>query len=235
MEKTRHPNVYLDMTHLDAAQTRARFPGIAATCAKFDLDITRDRIPVRPGAHYLMGGITVDPSGRSTVRGLWAAGEATASGLHGGNRLASNSLLEAVVYGSRAGEAASQAAADMPDTYSALMLENAAMEPPQAALNLADIRNSLESLMWRCVGVRRDADGLREAETNLNHWCRYVFARQFFDPSGWELQNMLFLARLMVSAALERQESRGAHVRTDYPATDPTWVRHIAHQHTVAD
>ena len=99
MERTRHPNVYLDLTHLEAEHVRGRFPGIAAICAEFGLDITRDRIPVRPGAHYMMGGVTVDAEGRTTLPGLWAAGEVSASGLHGANRLASNSLLEAAVYG----------------------------------------------------------------------------------------------------------------------------------------
>ena len=103
MERTRHPNVYLDLTHLHGGQVRARFPGIAAICAEFGLDITRDRIPVRPGAHYMMGGVTVDAEGRTTLPGLWAAGEVTSSGLHGANRLASNSLLEALVYGAHAG------------------------------------------------------------------------------------------------------------------------------------
>ena len=98
MEKTRHPNVYLDMTHLDPKRVRMRFPGIAAIFAEFDLDITRDRIPVRP-AHYMMGGVTVDIDGRTTLPGLWAAGEVSSTGLHGANRLASNSLLEALVYG----------------------------------------------------------------------------------------------------------------------------------------
>ena len=107
MEKTRHPNVYLDMTHLDRQRVLSRFPGIAAICAEFDLDITRDRIPVRPGAHYMMGGVTVDCDGRTSLPGLWAAGEVSSTGLHGANRLASNSLLEALVYGAHAGEGAS--------------------------------------------------------------------------------------------------------------------------------
>ena len=109
MERTRHPNVYLDMTHLDPRRVLSRFPGIAVICAEFGLDITRDRIPVRPGAHYMMGGVTVDAEGRTTLPGLWAAGEVTSTGLHGANRLASNSLLEAVVYGAHAGEGASRA------------------------------------------------------------------------------------------------------------------------------
>jgi L-aspartate oxidase len=175
----------------------------------------------------MMGGITVGPQGQATVPNLWAAGEVTASGLHGANRLASNSLLEALVYGAHAGGGASQAAAAMHDDLSALMLENPRVEAVGEPLNLDDIRNSLKSLMWRSVGVRRDAEGLTEAIENINHWCRYVLARQFADPPGWELQNMLCVARLMIQAALLREETRGAHVRTDFPETDDGhWKRH---------
>ena len=227
MEKTKHPNVYLDMTHLDPQRVRTRFPGIAAVCQEFDIDITRNRIPVRPGAHYMMGGVTVDLEGRTTVPGLWAAGEVSSSGLHGANRLASNSLLEALVYGAHAGAGASTAAAAVPDDFTALKIDNPPVESIGEPLNLADIRNSLQSLMWRSVGVRRDADGLAEAFESINHWCRYVFQRQFYDPSGWELQNMLCQARLMIRAALNRQESRGAHVRLDFPSLDDAkWNRH---------
>ena len=227
MEKTRHPNVYLDMTHLDPQRVMSRFPGIAAICAEFDLDITRDRIPVRPGAHYMMGGATVDCEGRTTVPGLWAAGEVTSSGLHGANRLASNSLLEALVYGSHAGEGATCAAMGMKDDFFALPIENPRVDSVGEPLNLDDIRNALKSLMWRNVGVRRDGEALDEAQQTVKHWCRYVLARQFSDPGGWELQNMICIARLMIEAALERRESRGAHVRTDYPDPDESWNRHI--------
>ena len=229
MELTRHPNVYLDLTHLDPEEVRHRFPGIGAMCAEFDLDLTRDRIPVRPGAHYMMGGVTVDLDGHTNVPGLWAAGEVTATGLHGANRLASNSLLEAMVYGAHAGENASRAAAELHDDFSALSLENPPVESASEPLNLADIRNSLQSLMWRLVGVRRDAEGLGEASETIDRWCRYVLARQFSDPIGWELQNMLCVARLMIGAALQREESRGAHVRTDFPDIDDVhWNRHIS-------
>jgi L-aspartate oxidase len=228
MEKTRHPNVYLDLTHLDPQWVRNRFPGIAAVCTEFDLDITRDRIPVRPGAHYMMGGVTVDLDGRTSVPGLWAAGEVTSSGLHGANRLASNSLIEAMVYGAHAGEGASKAAAAIDDNFRAMVVENPPVESPLEPLNLNDIRNSLKSLMWRDVGVRRDAEGLADASENINHWCRYVLSRQFFDPKGWELQNMLLIARLMIDAASRRQESRGAHFRTDFPdINDDHWKCHI--------
>ena len=103
MTRTHHSNVYLDLSHLDPAEVHARFPGMAQICAKFGLDLARDRIPVRPGAHYMIGGAVVDDVGRTTLPGLLAAGEVTSSGLHGANRLASNSLLEGLVYGARAG------------------------------------------------------------------------------------------------------------------------------------
>lgn len=228
MEKTRHPNVYLDLTHLDAATVRSRFPSIAAICEKFDLDITKDRIPVRPGAHYMMGGVTVDLEGRTTLPGLWAAGEVSSSGLHGANRLASNSLLEAVVYGAHAGEGASQEAAREDDTFHALPLENPRSKLSSERLDLTDIHNSLKSLMWRSMGVRRDAETLTEASANIDHWCRYVLALQFHDPVGWELQNMLCVTRLMIQAALRRHETRGCHVRTDFPERDDVhWNRHM--------
>ncbi len=228
MERTRHPNVYLDLTHLDPEKVRRRFPGIAAICADFNLDITRDRIPVRPGAHYMMGGMRVDLAGRTTLPGLWAAGEVTASGLHGANRLASNSLLEALVFGFRAGRGAGEAAAHMNDSYQAARAESRRVEPPSEMLDLPDIRNSLTSLMWRDAGVRRDAEGLNDAAENIDAWSQYVLARQFNDPSGWELQNMLMLGRLIVEAARARQETRGAHLRTDFPETDDAhWHRHL--------
>ena len=117
MERTKHPNVYLDLTHLDKTLVRRRFPGIDKVCRGFGLDITTDLIPIRPGAHYMIGGVTVDAQGRTNCPGLWAAGEVTSSGLHGANRLASNSLLEGLVYGTFCGREAAEAAADMPDTF----------------------------------------------------------------------------------------------------------------------
>jgi L-aspartate oxidase len=228
MEKTRHPNVYLDLTHLDPDAVRARFPGIAAICAKFDLDITQDRIPVRPGAHYMMGGLTVDARGRTILPGLLAAGEVTSTGLHGANRLASNSLLETLVYGAASGKEASREAASVDDSLRGLPLENPPVKLSSELLDLTDIRNSLKSLMWRRVGVRRNAGGLREALDNIEHWCRYVLPLQFSDPGGWELQNMLCVARLVIQAALEREETRGCHVRAEFPDRDDEgWNRHI--------
>ena len=235
MQRTHHANVYLDLAHLDADMVRRRFPGMAEICAKFGLDLARDRIPVRPGAHYMIGGVTVDDTGRTTLPGLLAAGEVTSSGLHGANRLASNSLLEGLVYGARAGAAASADVLAMPegdraDEYRVppISFPRVAMGEPNGTLDLADIRNSLRALMWRHVGVERTEASLREALDAVEGWCRYVLPRQFADPPGWQLQNMLEVARLMIHAAIDRRETRGVHYRADHPATSDTWRRHIA-------
>lgn len=236
MEKTAHPCVYLDMTHLDPTYVRNRFPGIAATCHEFGIDIATDRIPVRPGAHYMLGGVTIDLEGRTSLPGLWAAGEAASSGLHGANRLASNSLLEALVFGAHAGRAASRAAQEGGDGLQALPLFSRPTDEPARTLDLPDIRNSLSSLMWRNVGVRRCADGLMHAREMIRRWCRYVLRAQFSEPAGWELQNMLTAAHLVVETALEREESRGVHLRIDYPQTDDAaWARHLTVCRTAPD
>jgi L-aspartate oxidase len=228
MEKTRHSCVYLDVTHLDAAFVLKRFPGIAAACRQFGIDITRDKIPVRPGAHYMIGGVTVDQTGRTTIDGLWAAGEVSSSGLHGANRLASNSLLEGLVYGAHAGIAASAAALAVAGDFRVYPLENPVVALPAEPLDLADIRNSLKSVMWRACGVRRSGEALAEALESVDQWRRYVLLRQFDDITGWELQNMLTLARVMIQASLVREESRGVHLRTDFPSLDDArWNKHL--------
>lgn len=228
MERTQHPNVYLDLSHLDPDKVRTRFPGIAKVCQGFGIDIRTDRIPVRPGAHYMMGGVIVDMEGRTSVPGLWAAGEVTSSGLHGANRLASNSLLEGLVYGASCGQGAAARAAALPDSFTAPPLVNAAIAPPAEQLDLADITNALRSLMVRRLGVVRDHAGLEEARERVAFWCRYALARQFRTRAGWELQNLLTVARLMIASALARQESRGVHFRGDFPARDDVrWQRHL--------
>jgi L-aspartate oxidase len=229
MSKTRHPCVYLDLSHLPVRIVDERFPHIRKVCAEFGLDFCRDLIPVRPGAHYMIGGLTIDEDGRSTVPGLWAAGEVSSSGLHGANRLASNSLVEGLVFGLRAGAGASSLAAKQPDTFTAIPLKSAWPERPQDdGLDLEDLRNSLTSLMGRNVGIERDAEGLKSAADQVSFWDRYVSDREFSDPRGWELQNMLLVAKLLIASAMARKESRGVHFRSDFPETDPKQDEHIA-------
>jgi L-aspartate oxidase len=229
MERTKHPCVYLDLTHLNPEMVRERFPHIGKVCADFGLDLTRDLIPVRPGAHYMVGGISIDRQGRTSVPGLWAAGEVTSSGLHGANRLASNSLLEGLVFGVHAGRGAVNEALKQPDSFAVPDVVNAAQQqtPSGDELNLVDLANSLGSEMWRNVGIERDRAGLEEAQRHVEFWNRYVSAREFPSPQGWELQNMLLVSRLMIAAALAREESRGVHFRRDFPETDPKQAEHI--------
>ena len=223
MAKTNSSNVFLDLTRKDADWIRGRFPGIAAICAEFGVDITKDRIPVRPGAHYAMGGVLTDRNGRTTLKGLWAAGEVASVGLHGANRLASNSLLEALAYGETTGRLAGEIALQTTDEYRALPLEN----PPlpsgsSAAIDVADVRNSLKSAMWRLVGVVRDEAGLSEAERYIDDWSKILFSKQFSEIAAWETQNMLTVARMIVAGAKERRETRGAHNRSDCADFDPS-------------
>lgn len=230
MEKTRHHCVYLDVTHLPPALIAERFPHISIVCREFGLDLTKDLIPVRPGAHYMIGGVTIDHHARTTLPRLFASGEVTSSGLHGANRLASNSLLEGLVFGLRAGTLASEAALAEPDRFSAWPLES---DPPtmsdgrDQSLNLEDLRNSLNSEMWRDVGIERNATGLESALNQVEFWDRYVGPREFNQPKGWELQNMLLVSRLMIAAAAARTETRGVHTRSDFPESDPSQADHI--------
>jgi L-aspartate oxidase len=227
MERTQHPNVYLDLSHLDPVKVHQHFPGIDKVCRSFGLDITRDPIPVRPSAHYMIGGVAVNRRGQTSLPGLWAAGEVTASGLHGANRLASNSLLEGLVFGAACGRGASEAAAQMLDCYTIPPIQTS-FEPETDGppLDVSDLTSSLRSLMVRRMGIVRDRSGLQEAERTVSFWCSYVLSRELKTRAGWELQNLLTVARLMIWSALERTESRGVHFRADYPARDDAHWRH---------
>ena len=229
MAKTNHPCVYLDLSHLDADFVRSRFPHIASVCADFGLDVTCDQIPVRPGAHYMIGGVTVDGQGRTTLPGLWAAGEVTSTGLHGANRLASNSLVEGLVYGARAGEAASKAAKLIPDDFAVptFSSDSDLFERDDDELNITDLRNSLSSLMWRQVGIERTETSMQEAAERVEFWDGFVSNRELSEMAGWELQNLLLVAQLMIASARARTESRGVHLRRDFPQTDAAQARHL--------
>ncbi len=234
MRKTGATHVFLDLTHL-GAKVRKRFPGIAEACGQFDIDIATHRIPVRPSAHYMIGGVQVDEHGRTTLPHLYACGEVTATGLHGANRLGSNSLLEGLVFGRAAGRhiLGEMGGSDAgPEGQIPERIRSNQTRSTRGTLNLADVRNSLRALMWRNVGIVRTKLDLEEADGLIEFWQSYVLDKLFEDPSGWELQNMLTLGRLMGHAAYLRTETRGVHFREDYPErNDEEWARHIVLQY----
>ena len=227
MASTRSRHVYLDVTHLSATFIKRRFPTIYSTCLRYDIDITEEWIPVSPSAHYLMGGVWTDTSGATSLPGLFAAGEVACSGVHGANRLASNSLLEGLVFGARAALAAisfaSQSRRPAPPLLSARDLDAG----PLCVLNDADkLRSSLRRLMWGKVGLVRTGDSLAAATAQLSRWERVV-ARPFSTRRDLEVKNMIEVARCITTAALWRENSVGAHYRADFPeARRAGWRQH---------
>jgi len=216
LQKTHTNCAFLDVRHLTGFAER--FPGVDQLCRQFDIDPRRDRIPVRPSAHYMIGGVDVDLDGRTSLEGLWSCGEAACSGVHGANRIASNSLLEGLVYGAIAGASAGQCAADRDDGTAVHKVKNANAVSSRTELDLSDIHNSLRSVMWRNAGVVRTESRLAETCDILEFWGHYVMDKRFDHVPGWQVQNQLTLARLVAMTALARKESVGVHFREDGPA-----------------
>ena len=210
-------DIYLDLRHLGEEKINNRFPNIGRICSMYGIDIAHEIIPVRPAVHYFMGGVKTNLDGETTVERLLAAGEVASTGVQGANRLASNSLLEGLVFGHRAGKKATTYSELQ---YSPLKIVRGAEEARLAPLNLSDMLQSLKALTWRQLGVFRDAKKLGEACKTISFWGKYVFSEQFQARGGFEVQNMLTVAGLIAESAYRRQESRGAHQRTDYPNED---------------
>jgi L-aspartate oxidase len=223
--------VFLTLAHLDAERVRRRFPTIAAMCTQVGLDLATDLIPVGPAAHYLMGGIDSDEWGRTSLAGLFAAGETACTGVHGANRLASNSLLEGLVFGARAAEAMQQplrAAALKADRR---MAPDVRAEAPEDGTQPLTSNLQVRDLMWRAAGVFRTRTHLQAAvcalESTYAAQARLVAARSA-DPDAWRRFNLLAVARLIARSALRREESRGGHFRADFPQTDDLhWKVHL--------
>ena len=219
-------HVLLDMTHLPASFVRNRFPGIFETCKEYGIDISRQPVPVLPAAHYAMGGIRTDLQGRASLPRLYAAGEVAGTGVHGANRLASNSLLEGLVFGARSG------AAMVEDSYGF-------PQPPQhdrlraelpflpAAQDVARLEKQVREIAWEKVGIIRDAEGLVQAIDALSALAPRCQAEGAPSRAGFESENLRLIALLAARAALAREESRGAHFRTDFPRKDDArWTAH---------
>jgi L-aspartate oxidase len=222
VSRAKDPVVYLDLTHLDAGHIKARFPRIYATCLEYNIDITTELIPIRPAAHYSMGGVRSDLEGRSTLPGLYIAGEVAATGVHGANRLASNSLLEGLVFGARAGQAMRKELDKAHATIrpSQPLASNGPMEMP-----IEQIVGEIQDLMWRDVGIVRTGAALKRALDQLTQICSRVAHPQ--TRRGFEARNLHLVGTLVARAALAREESRGAHYRLDFPAhNDAKFLKH---------
>lgn len=225
IQATHETNVYLDCRHLDPQRFAERFPSIVALLKKFDIDPATDRIPIHPSAHYMVGGIWADIDGRTSVPGLLACGEAACTGLHGGNRLASNSLLEGLVCGAATGKAACQLIDD-PIGLPIKIISDIPISD-RLELDVTDVLQSLRSVMWRNVGILRDGARLNEVAEMFDFWSRYTLDKIFDDRDGWELQNQLTVGALITRAAAWRRESRGCHYRLDTPNPDESYCAHI--------
>ncbi|MDH3592582.1 MAG: FAD-binding protein, partial [Planctomycetota bacterium] len=217
--------VFLDLRHWTAGHAERRFPGLFQSCARYGLDPARDPIPVRPAAHYFIGGIRCDIDGRTNLEGLYACGEASCTGLHGANRLASNSLLEGLVLGARAGIAA---AATRSPRFDGDVGHAAARRTRRGdAADWLDLKESLESIMWRHVSIVRDADGLQQAAEKIAQWRHFTAGVRLDRRIPFETLNLLQLAGMVVAAAARREESRGTHLRSDRPERDD--ARYLGH------
>ncbi len=220
--------VYLDLTHMSVEFLRKRFPRIYSTCLEYNIDLATDPVPVRPAAHYAMGGVATDLHGRTTLTGLYAAGEVACTGVHGANRLASNSLLEGLVFGARAGKAmCSDAAPDPPASAEACM--------PALPSDVAAGASELRQFLWKCAGILRCAKELRKLAERLEERAAEPAAAppatkgaaaKMAKRQAFEYRNMLAVGDLIARCALAREESRGAHYRSDFPYKVEKFQKH---------
>ena len=227
VERT-HAPVYLSMAHLDHDYVRRRFPAITEACRQAGLDLATDRIPVSPAAHYAMGGIETDLDGRTSIAALFAAGEAACTGVHGANRLASNSLLEGLVFGARAADA--MIATLQPG--SCFAEPGGPLTPASTHAGEMPAEQTVRDLMWRHAGLLRSRDTLSDLVTQLSLWWARLADARAAAPQDRDLRRLSSLVTvglLIARAALRREESRGGHFRTDFPQRDDIhWQKHIS-------
>ena len=226
MEKTDSRRVFIDVTHLPSTVITTRFPHIYKFCLDHGLDITHDLIPVAPAAHYMMGGVRTNIWGETNIAGLFAVGETACAGVHGANRLASNSLMEVLVFSKRIIERTRNSSVNKAvdirqnnEIRLALGKKKAVIEAPPLGLS------SLQKLLWEKVGIIRNKQGLATVAETMTAWWGCLSIPT--DRYSYELNNLVLTGRLMTEAALIREESRGAHFRSEFPHTSPDWQRHI--------
>ncbi len=237
---------YLDLRHLPAAKMHARFPTISAICRQYGLDMARDLLPVAPAAHYCMGGVMVDTFGHTTLPSLYAVGEVACTGVHGANRLASNSLLEGLVYGIRIADKLAQPTHrsergivrknTITFPYTSSLTSGVVSSGTEDNLTSEQVRDQVRQLMWQYVSLCRDEKGLLQAKSSLQALYAQTYEQVEMGSRSTETMNMLQVAELVIVAALERCESRGSHWRMDYQTSDPQQAgRHYAFQHLPID
>jgi L-aspartate oxidase len=238
MGKTKSDHVYLDVTHLPSKQIVTRFPTIYRFCLDKGLDITKEMIPVAPAAHYMIGGVKTNIWGETNIKGLFACGEVACTGVHGANRLASNSLMETLVFGKRivkrilSGNQWTGSAPEPDDVVSSL--KKHVMQIRGNKSKVADAYNdkppslaNLQELMWENVGMIRTGGNLEKAVGQLSKWFVEGGELKSNSPESIELKLMVIVALLITTTALMRTESRGTHYRSDYPIESETWKKHI--------
>ncbi len=226
MKEQGRDHLLLDATGIPAHKLKERFPTIYRHCLEAGVDITQAPIPVSPAAHYMSGGVVTDLSGRTSIRGLFACGEVACTGVHGANRLASNSLLEGLVFSWRIMQGLPQAVEEGARVAGGVGSLRHEVRRGSLPVDSVLLRRLLQQMMMDCVGFRRSEEGLAEAwefiAKNLE-----VLQVEYLNPQGFELQNMITLAALMVKASLMREESRGCHYRVDFPGQAEFWRKHI--------
>jgi L-aspartate oxidase len=224
MRKTGSDRAFLDVTHLPVSVVTTRFPSIYKFCYDHGLDITKGLIPVAPAAHYMMGGVKTNSWGETNIKGLFAAGEVTCTGVHGANRLASNSLLETLIFSKRIIERVLN-----PTIRSVprVMKEEIFVLPERKELEItiAPSLKAVQDVMWNKVGIIRDKESLTQAVNTLAAWQRCL--PESVDRPTWELHNLVLTGRLVAEGALLREESRGSHFRSDFPNLSSKWEKHI--------
>jgi len=225
LEVVKRPDaaVYLDLTHLNPDKVRKRFPTIYATCMQYNIDIAEELVPIRPAAHYAMGGVRTDLDGRASIPGLYAAGEVACTGVHGANRLASNSLLEGLVYGARAARAMRE---EMRSSHPpSAIAPQTGIQRNGSSPDVEKFIQTVQSLMWQNVAVVREGKALRQTLNELTGMQSK--APKASDRRGHEASNILQAGILITRSALAREESRGAHYRLDYPIrNDRKFAKH---------
>ena len=227
IERTGADHVFLDLRHMGEDFVKRRFPRVYSTCLTYGLDITRELIPVCPAAHYIMGGVKTGIDGNTGINGLFAAGETACTGVHGANRLASNSLLEGLVYGRLAGKTAGETAPPAKKQRTARAEKEKMAMPPGSIPAHDEIRGDLRRLMWQNVGIIRSEETLLEAKRRIEEW-KYITEKSFLARREIELKNMIQVAGLITEAALLRKNSVGAHFRLDYPRKGEGWQQHVS-------